>query len=326
MELAHEHFAELSAAVQRCIAQEKISQYRQEWLWFGARALLFATGLTLCSFPVVILKIIGFFITSYAFYSIAITGMHESRHDALSSSHTVNRFWGYIFGDFWSGESNVWWYDHHVRDHHVYTNIKNHDEPYFSVPWVNNYVYFWVLPFFAVPFLFGMSMKYLWGKWRELTLYLVLFIAGYAFQTFLFSLVFPLSQAIILTLVARSLFTPIFLHLALFNHIALPSFEKRPAWLPHQVVTTRNVAYHWFLAGLGGNAFVHRHIEHHLFPSLPNNILEKISPLVQETCKKYGYVYIEQSYQACLSYCLKHYQTLLSQTHAVGNEVPGNQG
>ena len=42
----------------------------------------------------------------------------------------------------------------------------------------------------------------------------------------------------------------------------------------------------WFLNAIGGNAFIESHIEHHLFPTLSNNILTKIRPIIIKYLKK----------------------------------------
>lgn len=313
-EISPQAFTVLSQAVQKEVRKYSwFGQYGYEWLFFGLRALLFAGGLFIMSAPYWLGTVLGLIVASYAFYGIAITGTHESRHNAYVRSAKKNKILGFFFGDFWSGESSEWWYAHHVQDHHVYTNIYGKDEDYFMFPWVNRYLYLFILPYFVVPTLFVGSVKYLWPRKIALLRFLVLYFAGYAFQTALVYLAIGhVGWSLLAVLLIRSLFSPVFMHLALFNHIGLEKFEKKFSWLPHQSKTTRNVKPNWFLVGMGGNAFVHRHIEHHLFPSLPNRMLSKINPLVQEAMKKEGYTYIENTYSQCLRGCIKYYKLIFT--------------
>lgn len=309
--LSPKAFAALSKEVQKIIAKYNwFGRHGFEFIVFGVRVLVFALGLYIMSFPF-FWKILGLAIVAYAYYGIAITGTHESRHNGLVATPLGNKMWGYFFGDFISGESSEWWYTHHVQQHHVYTNIYGKEDEYFVFPWINRYVYLFIAPFLVVPALFFGSIKFLYKKPHRLLLYLILFAAGYFIQTYLFHLVVPTwGLAILCTFLMRSFYAPTFMHLALFNHIGLEKlFEKIP-WLPHQTTTTRNVKPNLFLLGLGGNAFVNRHIEHHLFPNLSNRMLNKISGTVHEFLQKEGYHYFENSYTECLTACLKHYTKL----------------
>lgn len=310
--LSQKAFAALSKDVNQTVSQYSwLGQYGNEFLWFGLRLALFFAGFGLFSLSHTWwTRLASIAIIAYAFYGVGITGTHESRHNAFVRTRRANERWGYFFGDFWSGESSLWWYSHHVQDHHVYTNIHGKDEEYFSFPWINRYIYFFLAPYLMLFLLVYGSIKFLWGKWRDLCVYSVLAIAGYAFQTWLFAFTVSWPWAIFCTWLMRSFYSPVFMHLALFNHIGLERLMEKIPWLPHQTKTTRNLKPNWFLVGMGGNAFVHRHIEHHLFPSISNRMLVKIHPLVQNALKTEGYMYIEQTYSECLRLCLVNYKQL----------------
>ncbi len=306
-------FARLSKEVNLVVKKYNwFGQYGFEWLILAFRLSAFA--LTLWVMAQGTLWFFVFFpLLSYLFFGIAITGMHQSRHNGYTKSPLANKINSYIFGDFWSGESSEWWYAHHVQDHHVYTNIYGKDEEYFSFPWINRYVYLFIAPYLAVPLLVTGSIKFLWqrGKIGSFVWYLILMVSGFYFHVWLFHLILGnWGWSIFAVYMLRSLYTPVFLHLALFNHIGLERLMEKIPWLPHQSKTTRNVKPNLFLVGMGGNAFVHRHIEHHLFPSLPNRMLNKIMPLAREALAREGYVYIEDSYSRCLYMCIKHYREL----------------
>lgn len=310
--LSSQSFAALSREVQKIVSKYKwFGQHGFEFIMLILRVGVYAGGLYMMSFPHVSAKIIGLAVVAYGFYGIGITGTHESRHNGFVASARGNKLWGYVFGDFWSGESSDWWYSHHVQDHHVYTNIYGKDENYFVFPWINRYVYLLLAPYLVVPALLLGSLKFLWKKWWGLTQFIILFLAGFGLQAYFFHLTgASLGWSITLTVIMRSFYSPVFMHLALFNHIGLEKLLEKIPWLPHQTKTTRNLKPNIFLLGLGGNAFVNRHIEHHLFPSLSNRMLNKISPVVRHFLKKEGYEYFENTYDQCLKACVKHYDTL----------------
>lgn len=316
MDTHHEHFAQLSRAVNHILEKHSwFARYGMEITKMLLRLLGFAGSFLVFFINTPVTDTLAVIGCSLFYYSISITGMHETRHNAFVSSKRVNKFLGYVFGDFWAGESNVWWFDHHVTDHHAYTNIKNHDEPYFNAPYIPAFVYLFILPFLVVPFLWYKSISYLRSNLRESALFVILSIAGFIFHVSLFATIAPLPHAILYTYLMRSLFSPVFLHLALFNHISLPWFQQRPSWFPHQNETTRNISPHWLLSILGGNAFVDRHIEHHLFPTLPNSMLQKIGSTVKEYSEKFNYTYLQERYTTCLHFALKNYKTLFTITY-----------
>lgn len=112
----------------------------------------------------------------------------------------------------------------------------------------------------------------------------------------------------------RSLFAPLFVHLAVFNHIDLENPKTKLPWIKHQTNTTRNLKRNWFLSGLGGSAFVECHVEHHLFPKLSNRMLLKIRPIVNKYLLKEGYAYFEETYFNCLKNCIKYYDEIFQGT------------
>jgi fatty acid desaturase 6 len=110
--------------------------------------------------------------------------------------------------------------------------------------------------------------------------------------------------------VMRSLFGPLFMHIAVFNHIGLDNPPAVLPWLPRQNETTRNVKPTLILTGLAGNAFLQCHIEHHLFPSFSHHLLKEVSPVVRQFMDEKGYKYRNESYWWCLKNCLEHYHEI----------------
>jgi fatty acid desaturase len=173
-------------------------------------------------------------------------------------------------------------------------------------------LYFFVTPFLVSFWLVYHSVEFLLEKKKSVVRYLALAGAGWAFFIYLFARLMPLGAAVATAFVMRSLFAPIFMHLAAFNHIGLDSPPVRQEWLPHQTITTRNLKPQWFLSGMGGNAFVECHLEHHLFPAVSNRTLSKIRPLVRKALERDGYAYIEVPYWTCLKDSLKYYDAFFT--------------
>ena len=304
------------------IVQEELQRlgwwqiWGKELLTFGTRLVLFTLGFFIFSLHGIIPKTTGIFILSYAYYGIAITGTHETRHTSFVRSLGWNRVWAFFFSDFWASQSNEWWHYRHVVKHHNYTNIPGKEAANFYYPWLNKYLYFFVIPYLVLFWLIGNSIYYLahTKNWRELSLYIMCMIAGWIFQIWLFSLLLPLSTAILAVIVMRMIFAPVFMHIAVFNHIGLEDPPTRPPWLPHQTKTTRNLRRHWFLTGMGGNAFIESHLEHHLFPTLSNSVLWRIRPQVKSYLEKNGYRYVEEGYWQVLGDCLRNYESYFAHT------------
>lgn len=313
IKLSLESYARLSDKVRQIINKQNwFTMYGTEWAVFLLRAAGLGLGFWAFSLTGWIFKIIGLVVMSYFYFGIGITGTHEAGHRTLAKSVTWNKIWGYFFTDFLTAQSSLWWYDRHVIVHHVYPNVPSKEPNTYIFPWLNKYLYFFGMPYFINFWLVIHSLKFLWGKWKDVAVYLALTIAGWAFNIYLFSFIVPLPLAILSSYIMRSIFAPVFVHIAIFNHIDLDFLDKKEPWLPHQTKTTRNMKKGWFLTGMGGNAFVERHVEHHIFPSLSNRMLDKIHSVVKDHVQKEGYLYIEESYSQCLSRCLRNYKDIFS--------------
>lgn len=311
---SYANFISLSRDVQeRVRSLSWFERHGHEWIVLGLRGALWLSALAVFFQQGIVFKIIGLVVLSYSYYGIAITATHETAHQSFVSSKKLNRVLAYFFADFWAGLSSASWFNSHVQVHHVATNVTSEEPQQFYFPWLSKYLYFFVAPFFVVIYLGGQTIHFLWGSWRKLFLSLILLITGVAFHTYIFYLaVGSLPLALLCTFIMRSLFAPLFLHLSIFNHLGMENPATRLPWLPLQTKTTRNLKAHWFLIGIGGNAFVQCHIEHHLFPSFSNRLLHMIRPIVREYLLKEGYTYAEETYWRCLRNCLKYYDRLFS--------------
>lgn len=308
-----EHFAVLSERVQKIVRTMTWRHiHGMELLKFFLKFIGLLSGFWIFSHDQFFLRMLGMVCMAYFFVSIAISGTHEARHGTFAQSTIANRIWGYLFSDFWTGQSNEWWHDTHVLIHHPNTNIPTINPPSFYFPWVNRYAYFFAIPYLILPWIIIGSIKHVWKNGLKLTLYLFFLVSGLITQFFLFLQAVPFWYAILCVYLFRSLFAPLFMHLAVFNHVGLATPEKRLPWLEHQLKTTRNIKRNWFLSGMGGNAFVECHTEHHIFPNLSNHILKRIRPIVKEYIQKLGYPYYEETYFAVLKDALRDYNQVFT--------------
>lgn len=316
--LPRRDFVELSLRVKaHADSRSWLQTHGGELAVFALRVALFCAGYALCARGGWSLAG-GIGVMAYAYYGIAITGVHEASHRAFVGSTAGNRRWLHFFSDFWSAQSGDWWHHRHVILHHAHTNVVEKDPPLFVYPWLDKYLYFFVTPFLVSFWLVWHSAAHLRAKGRGLGLYLVLAASGWAFHVALFRRYLPWGPALLAAFVMRSLLAPVFMHLAVFNHIGLDFPRARSAWLPHQTRTTRNLKAHWFLSGMGGNAFVECHLEHHLFPALSNRLLAEVRPIVREHLAKAGYDYVEEGYWSCLRRSLASYDAFFADPAAAG--------
>jgi fatty acid desaturase 6 len=310
--LTKQHFIELSDRVQTTIrGRGWFDRHGYESVMLFLRVALFAGAFSLFALPSWPARIVGMILLSYAYTAIAITGTHETSHLSYVKSKFFNKAWAYFFSDFWSAQSHLWWHYRHVQVHHLYPNVNDREPKSFYFPWINRYVYFFIIPYLVVFWLIAHSIKYLWKKWANLAMYLVAMVLGWAFHAFLFTTIgFSWFVSFALVLLMRSLLAPVFIHLAVFNHIGLDNPREVLPWMPRQDLTTRNLKPSFLLNIMGGNAFLECHLEHHLFPSLSNHMLGKIRPIVRTFMQEKGYAYREETYFSCLRNCLRHYHEI----------------
>ena len=83
--------------------------------------------------------------------------------------------------------------------------------------------------------------------------------------------------------------------------------NKLNSWSFHVCATTNNLKagnrfFNWVTGGLNC------HLNHHLLPSIPQEHLNSITPIVEKTCKEFGYPY--HNYLSFKDYYMDHYQFL----------------
>lgn len=88
---------------------------------------------------------------------------------------------------------------------------------------------------------------------------------------------------------------------------ATATHEKTNSWALYVCKITKNLKCgNWFYDWLTGG--LNYHLIHHLLPSVPCEHLPKISHIVEQTCKEFGYPYF--TYPDFSSYYYDHYKFL----------------
>lgn len=122
----------------------------------------------------------------------------------------------------------------------------------------------------------------------------------------------------------RAVHTISYIHINIFQHIGLPMYvlKDRPSKL-YQMSTgvlnlNRNMALDWMM----GHTLVSCHVEHHLFPTLSDNMALKVRPLVKRFMLENGLAYHERQYAERFWHFLEKYEELMVKappfTHYVG--------
>ena len=88
-----------------------------------------------------------------------------------------------------------------------------------------------------------------------------------------------------------------------------PKENKLNSWSFHVCNTTKNLrGGDWFFNWVTGG--LNYHIEHHLFPAIPQEHLHSIAPIVKKACEEFNYPYT--NYTSALKYYSDHYKFLKS--------------
>ena len=99
---------------------------------------------------------------------------------------------------------------------------------------------------------------------------------------------------------------------------ALGGPGRGAARLRFQIETSKNFALRGLTRILCGG--LDRHIEHHLFPHLPPDRLQALSPGVRAICAQHGIRYQEfPSFRASLRDSAAYLHSLAAKTHAQGS-------
>ena len=144
--------------------------------------------------------------------------------------------------------------------------------------------------------------------------YLIMKISGFT----------SILNAVMFLLGYRAVTSLSYIHINIFQHIGLPMYtlKDRPVKLYQMSTGVLNLHRNFYLDWIMGHALVYCHIEHHLFPTLSDNMVLKIRPVVKQFWLSNGLPYHERPYMERLRYFVDKYEELMVKappfTHYVG--------
>lgn len=254
--------------------------------------------------------------------------LHDTSHCALSHYPTVWKLVGVSF-DFLIGGSYFAWLHQHSLGHHLYTNVRGADpdlgdgdvdfrrvSP--AQTWRPVYKY----QHFYAPILYGLLpfksrvmdsdtfISRVNGRIRVLNpslFYVITYLMGKV-SFIVFRLVLPLfvmslGRLMLTFFIAEFVFGYYLAFVFQVSHVATnldflstplppaPAAKIDEDWAASQLRTTQDYSHGDKLATFltGG---LNYQVAHHLFPTISQNYLPQIAPIIQETCKEFGVDYI----------------------------------
>ncbi|XP_041265500.1 fatty acid desaturase 6 isoform X1 [Onychostruthus taczanowskii] len=253
-------------------------------------------------------------------HTLTVKGSHLASHNALTESKPWSKVWAVFFIELCSAFTVEQATYNHVKIHHGYTNIIGlGDSSTWKLPFLNRYVYMFVAPL-AVPILTPLV-----ALGRDLKLQ--------GIPTVLETGKPPPSALMLLAGACVTLRRVGAVVLMLSpggsgwwcwvesggpwkmsgQHIGLPMFaaDRRPKRIHLMSLGVLNLPRNALLDWSFGHSLISCHVEHHLFPSLSDNMCLKIKPIVSQYLKQKKLPYNEDTYSSRLWLFLQRYEELM---------------
>ncbi|KFO30540.1 Fatty acid desaturase 6 [Fukomys damarensis] len=219
----------------------------------------------------------------------------------------------------------------HVKMHHGYTNVVGlGDSSTWKLPCLNRYIYMFFAPF-LIPILTPLvALEHL----RKVELRSALQTLG-LISLGLYSHYWLLlnvsgfrspSSALACMLLTRSLLAHPYIHVNIFQHIGLPMFspDKKPRRIHMMSLGVLNLPRLPVLDWAFGHSLISCHVEHHLFPTLSDNMCLKVKPVVSKFLHEKQLPYNEDSYLARFWLFFDRYEEFMVQAPPI-TELVGLQ-
>ncbi|KAL4612900.1 fatty acid desaturase 6-like [Arapaima gigas] len=261
---------------------------------------------------------LGLLLMGTAHAIITIKGTHLASHGALSESRAWGDFWAIFFIEVCGSFTARVGVHAHVKMHHAHTNIIGlGDSSTWRIPFLPRSVYLFLAPL-AVPVITPLvALAQLRSLPPRPALRTVLMVTVGLYSQYWLLLHVSGFQSVASTLlcmlVCRAMFSLPYIHVNIFQHIGLPMFSpnrrpKRIYQMTHGVLNLpRNPLLDWTF----GHSLISCHVEHHLFPSLSDNMCLKVKPIVSKYLKEKELPYQEDSYLSRLCLFFRKYKELM---------------
>ncbi|XP_049625631.1 fatty acid desaturase 6 [Suncus etruscus] len=274
---------------------------------------------------------VGLVVLGVSHYTLTVKGSHLATHGALTKSKRWSKIWTVFFVEVCTAFTAEHARHGHVKMHHGYTNVLGlGDSSTWRLPLLNRYVYMFLAPLLIpvlTPLVALERLRTLEPReaLRSLTLIGLGLYSHYwllrhvsAFQS--------VGSALLCMLVTRSLLAHPYLHVNIFQHIGLPMFslKTKPRRIHMMSLGVLNLPRLPVLDWAFGHSIISCHVEHHLFPTLSDNMCLKVKPVVSQFLKEKQLPYNEDSYGARFRLFLSRYEELMVQAPPI-TELVGLQ-
>ncbi|CAH1259184.1 fatty acid desaturase 6-like [Branchiostoma lanceolatum] len=302
-------------------------RYGVDWCILTAGLGLAFLGMYLASYRHPLLFASGMVASGAGHWILANKGAHLAIHNALAESRRLNTFAAWFLGELAGAFSSRGGFDVHIKVHHPHTNVVGlGDSSSFRAPFLPKYVYMFCAPLLVPALSPLISVQLLWGQWSAMLSCIVTIAAGLYINHFLlvhFS-GFSVLGAAAFMLASRSTFGLPYIHVNIFQHIGLPMYsqETRPKRIQLMSTGVLNLSRNAVLDWVFGHSLISCHVEHHLFPTLSDNMCFKVRPVVREYLTAHGLPYNEDTYMGRLRLFVEKYEEWMVKlppiTHFVG--------
>ncbi|KAL2297715.1 hypothetical protein Nmel_016277 [Mimus melanotis] len=278
----------------------------------------FSTGFLCLRSAQAIPFLAGVLILGVVHHTLTVKGSHLASHNALTESKSWSKVWAIFFIELCSAFTVEQATYNHVKIHHGYTNVIGlGDSSTWKIPFLNRYVYMFMAPL-AVPILtplvaLGLLRNVEWkAALRTLCCMFLGFYCHYWLLLHVSGFQSPWS-ALLCMLLTRSLLAHPYIHVNIFQHIGLPMFaaDRKPKRIHLMSLGVLNLPRNALLDWSFGHSLISCHVEHHLFPSLSDNMCLKIKPIVSQFLKQKKLPYNEDTYSSRLWLFLQKYEELM---------------
>ncbi|KGL86110.1 Fatty acid desaturase 6, partial [Charadrius vociferus] len=246
-------------------------------------------------------------------HTLTVKGSHLASHNALTESKSWGKVWAIFFIELCSAFTAEQATYNHVKIHHGYTNVIGLvlGSLAAGAAVVGKHQHFaHVLPLLPRTDLlrnveWKAALRTLCCMFLGLYCHYWLLLHVSGFQS-------PRS-ALLCMLLTRSLLAHPYIHVNIFQHIGLPMFaaDRKPKRIHLMSLGVLNLPRNALLDWSFGHSLISCHVEHHLFPSLSDNMCLKIKPIVSQYLKQKKLPYNEDTYASRLRLFLRRYEELM---------------
>ncbi|NXU73109.1 FADS6 desaturase, partial [Oreotrochilus melanogaster] len=227
--------------------------------------------------------LVGVLILGVVHHTLTVKGSHLASHNALTESKSWGKVWAIFFIELCSAFTAEQATYNHVKMHHGYTNVIGlGDSSTWKLPFLNRYVYLFIAPL-AVPIITPLVALDLLRnvEWKAALRTLCCMVLGLYCHYWLLLHVSGFQSpwsTLLCMLLTRSLLAHPYIHVNIFQHIGLPMFapDRKPTRIHLMSLGVLNLPRNPLLDWSFGHSLISCHVEHHLFPSLSDNMCLKV--------------------------------------------------